>query len=127
MLAKLGIEPISVDNGQDAVDNVKREVFDIILMDCELPRLTAMRPRNKFRKPERALQRKRCKIVALTGHVLREQIDKCTDACYGFAPAQTASIREPDRCAEKSSRVIGTYLLVICATDTPIRLKVSPA
>lgn len=80
MLAKLGIEPISVDNGQDAVEKVEREVFDIILMDCELPTLDGYEATQQIRKLERALQRKRCKIVALTGHVLREQIDKCTDA-----------------------------------------------
>jgi signal transduction histidine kinase len=37
ILKKLGIDAVIVENGQLAIDYIKREYFDVVLMDCQMP------------------------------------------------------------------------------------------
>ncbi len=49
VLAKLGINAVIVENGQLAVDYVKREEVDVILMDCQMPVLDGYQATEQIR------------------------------------------------------------------------------
>jgi signal transduction histidine kinase/DNA-binding NarL/FixJ family response regulator len=68
-----GIEIHMAVNGQDAVDRLKNELFDIVLMDIQMPvmdGLTATREiRNKLSGPASQV-----KIIAMTANVMQEDV-----------------------------------------------------
>ena len=84
MLKKLGHSVVEVENGQRAIEtfteaNVKREasVFDMILMDCEMPEVDGYMATTAIRQIEKQHKMLEIPIVALTAHAIAEYLDKC--------------------------------------------------
>jgi signal transduction histidine kinase/CheY-like chemotaxis protein/integral membrane sensor domain MASE1 len=83
ILDTLGNKAVIVNNGQEAVDRVQAEVFDVIFMDCQMPVLDGYKATEKIRAitafktlPIFALTadvteegKKRAKAVGFTGHL----------------------------------------------------------
>lgn len=76
-LRKLGIQPVLVDNGRQAVNVFKSAEFDLILMDCEMPVLDGYSAAQEVRRFESDHQRQRVPIVAISAHVTQHYIDNC--------------------------------------------------
>jgi CheY-like chemotaxis protein len=75
ILLKLGLQVTVVENGQLAVDHVKENDFDAILMDIQMPVMdgyeaTRQIRKNNFKKP----------IIALSANVYKEDIDKAFES-----------------------------------------------
>ena len=70
MLKKLNVNYQHVDNGRDAIKAVTSTIFDIILMDCELPDESGFTITQKIRAYEKAnkAQHTPATIVALTAY-----------------------------------------------------------
>jgi two-component system sensor histidine kinase/response regulator len=69
-----------VANGQEAVEIVRKVVFDLVLMDCEMPVMDGYAATEAIRGWERDLvEPKRLPIVALTAHALAEDRQRCLD------------------------------------------------
>jgi CheY-like chemotaxis protein len=79
MLGSLGIVPYIVENGELAVDIVKKQHFDLVLMDCQMPVMDGYRATALIRqfKTEQELP-----IIALTADVMPE--DKAHAQAVGF-------------------------------------------
>ncbi|MBH0040562.1 ATP-binding protein [Pseudoalteromonas sp. SWN166] len=79
MLGSLGIVPYIVENGELAVDIVKKQHFDLVLMDCQMPVMDGYRATALIRqfKTEQELP-----IIALTADVMPE--DKAHAKAVGF-------------------------------------------
>ena len=77
LLAKRGIVPVVVNNGQEALDQLAIEDFDLVLMDCEMPEVDGYEATQTHRARE---QGKRTPIVALTAHAMAEHRAKA-EAC----------------------------------------------
>ena len=79
MLGSLGIVPKIVDNGELAVNAVKLQNFDLVLMDCQMPVMDGYRATALIRqfKTEQELP-----IIALTADVMPE--DKAHARAVGF-------------------------------------------
>jgi signal transduction histidine kinase/integral membrane sensor domain MASE1 len=73
ILDSLGITPVIVDNGLEAVNRVQQEEFDVILMDCQMPVLDGYNATEQIRKIE---QFKTLPIFALTADVTEESKNK---------------------------------------------------
>ena len=74
-LRRMGLEVTIVENGQEAIDIVNNNNFDLVLMDMRMPVLNgidAMKTlrKNGFTKP----------IIALTANAMREDQDACYEA-----------------------------------------------
>lgn len=71
MLSSLGITPQLVENGALAVEAVKVQTFDLVLMDCQMPVLDGYQATAQIRqfKSKEALP-----IIALTADVMPENI-----------------------------------------------------
>ncbi|MHB8953487.1 MAG: ATP-binding protein [Pirellulaceae bacterium] len=68
-----------VNNGRQAVDAVRQQVFDIILMDVEMPELDGLEATRLIREMEINLGR-RTPIVAMTAHAVTGFQQKCLEA-----------------------------------------------
>lgn len=77
LLAKRGITPVVVNDGQEALDQLASEYFDLVLMDCEMPRVDGYEATQIHRMRE---QGRHTPIVALTAHAMTEHRAKA-EAC----------------------------------------------
>jgi CheY-like chemotaxis protein len=79
MLSSLGIVPHLVENGEMAVDIIKQQNFDLVLMDCQMPVMDGYRATALIRqfKTDKELP-----IIALTADVMPE--DKAHAQAVGF-------------------------------------------
>lgn len=76
MLAKLKIETGTVQNGRQALEAVKTGVYDLVLMDCEMPELDGFDAAEQIRAWEQATGRHPVPIIALTAHILPEHRER---------------------------------------------------
>jgi CheY-like chemotaxis protein len=79
LLRRRGHEPIIVPNGRDAVDAVRRERYDLILMDLQMPDMDGFEATAAIRAIERRTG-VRVPIVALTAHAMEGDRQRCLDA-----------------------------------------------
>lgn len=72
-LKKLGYEPISVNNGAEAVEAVRHARFDLILMDCQMPVMDGFEATRRIHGSiDPAIP-----IVALTADAMQEDRERC--------------------------------------------------
>jgi CheY-like chemotaxis protein len=65
-------------NGQQAVEKIKEQDFDLVLMDCEMPVMDGYETTEAIRKWEsEKADSRRTPIVALTAHALAEDRQRC--------------------------------------------------
>src|SRR5579859_5725760 len=74
ILEPFGVEVSLVENGRQAVDAAQREVFDLILMDLQMPVLDGLSAAREIRAREAKLNIPRTPIVALSANALPEHI-----------------------------------------------------
>jgi two-component system sensor histidine kinase/response regulator len=77
MLQHLGVETLSAWSGEEALEKLTSERFDVVLMDCQMPKLDGYATTSRFREWEVANQRARTPIVALTANALSGDAEKC--------------------------------------------------
>ncbi|TSA33514.1 MAG: response regulator [Verrucomicrobiaceae bacterium] len=78
ILRKLGAEPATASNGQNAFEQVQREPFDIVFMDVLMPVCDGVEATRRIREMERADPgRKPAYIIALTADAFSENRERC--------------------------------------------------
>ncbi len=80
MVLKLGAECSVVGNGKEAVEEISRRSYDVILMDCDMPCMDGYIATQSIREWERLTQRRPTPILALTGHILDEHQARSLEA-----------------------------------------------
>jgi signal transduction histidine kinase/DNA-binding response OmpR family regulator len=78
-LRKLGIEPTQATDGQQAVELSQQHTFDLILMDCYMPRMDGYQASAQIRVQERDSDR-HVPIVAMTANALAGDREHCRRA-----------------------------------------------
>ncbi|MEH6912095.1 MAG: ATP-binding protein [Oceanicoccus sp.] len=81
-LSKLGLSPTVLDDGAEAVNVIceRKERFDIIFMDCEMPIMDGYEATRRIRRWEQNNKLAPTPIYALTAHAFKENTIKCIDA-----------------------------------------------
>ena len=84
-LESFGHQVDVVENGLEAVDKVKQNQYDLIMMDLEMPEMDGIEATRVIRKLEsenlrEGPNRKHIKIVALTAHSTTEDKARCQEA-----------------------------------------------
>jgi PAS domain S-box-containing protein len=74
LLEQVGVEPVIVGNGREAVEAWAREPWDLILMDVQMPEMDGPTAAGVIRARERAEGRPRTPIVALTANAMAHQV-----------------------------------------------------
>ena len=76
LLGKIAITPVMVNNGLEVVSAIEQaepgNMYDLILMDCEMPELDGFDATRRIREYERSHGLTATTIVALTAHALQE-------------------------------------------------------
>jgi signal transduction histidine kinase/CheY-like chemotaxis protein len=80
MLARLGAIVVNAWNGQVALEELQKEPFDIVLMDCHMPELDGYEATRRFRELESRERRRRTPILALTANAMQGDKQKCLAA-----------------------------------------------
>jgi two-component system sensor histidine kinase/response regulator len=75
MLQRLGHHVVVASDGKAALDRLRDEEFDLVLMDVQMPDIDGLEVTRRARA--RGI---RTKIIALTAHTRREDRDRCIDA-----------------------------------------------
>jgi len=75
VLQSLGVEPVIVDDGRQAVEAWSQEAFDLILMDVQMPVLDGVLATREIRAAEAERGLLRTPIFALSANAMRHQVD----------------------------------------------------
>jgi PAS domain S-box-containing protein len=76
LLAQIGVEPVIVADGRQAVEAWAREPWDVILMDVQMPEMDGPTATSIIRAREAAEGRARTPIVALTANAMAHQVQE---------------------------------------------------
>jgi two-component system, sensor histidine kinase and response regulator len=77
MLEELGIDAVSAWNGEEALEKLAAARYEVVLLDCHMPKLDGYATATRFREWEKENQRSRTPIVALTANALSGDDEKC--------------------------------------------------
>jgi signal transduction histidine kinase/DNA-binding response OmpR family regulator len=81
MLGKLGVNATTVvANGREVVEEVSRNEYDMVLMDCDMPFMDGYAATQAIREWEKLTGRQSIPILALTAHILDEHKEKSRQA-----------------------------------------------
>ncbi|MDI1302212.1 MAG: response regulator [bacterium] len=76
MLGKLGVNATVVANGREVVEEVSRNDYDVVLMDCDMPFMDGYAATQAIREWEKFTNRRAIPILALTAHILDEHKER---------------------------------------------------
>jgi two-component system sensor histidine kinase/response regulator len=79
LLKKMGHQVTLAATGAAAVETWKRETFDLILMDIQMPEMDGFEAARNIRAIEQA-GRDRTPIVAMTAHAMSGDRERCLEA-----------------------------------------------
>ena len=74
VLGAVGIEPVIVENGRLALDALRAERFDVVLMDMQMPELDGLSATSQLRAREHAEGLPRTPVIMLTANALDEHV-----------------------------------------------------
>ncbi len=79
ILTKAGFVSDIAENGQKAVNAVKENHYDLILMDIQMPVMDGFQATKHIREWEKESGKKRTPIIALTAHAIKGYHKKCLE------------------------------------------------
>lgn len=79
ILEKSGFVVSVASNGREAVDIYRKEAFDLILMDVDMPVMDGLEATQAIRRLEKDAA-SRVPIIAMTGHAMKDDREKCMEA-----------------------------------------------
>lgn len=77
-IEKFGHQVTIVSDGQEAVEMVSEQNFDVVILDLEMPKMNGIQAAKAIRKLPEVSDKLR--IIAMTGHALQESRDACVEA-----------------------------------------------
>ncbi len=80
MLDKFGCFAEVVDDGREALAALRRNAYDLVLMDCQMPVMNGYEAAAQIRDPQSGVRNSRIPIVALTAHAMKGDREVCLQA-----------------------------------------------
>lgn len=80
LLTRLGQQCYLVENGLEAVEELEREEYDLVLMDCRMPVMNGFEATARIRDPASAVKNHGVPVLALTANAMKEDQDLCIAA-----------------------------------------------
>ena len=78
-LARFGFQLDIANDGREAIQMVRENKYDLILMDIQMPEVDGLEA-TRFIRSKLADHKKSIKIMAMTASVLKKEIDRCYEA-----------------------------------------------
>ncbi|WP_317848685.1 response regulator [Marinobacter sp. R17] len=80
LLEKLGCEVTTANDGEAALGLIQWHEFDIIFMDCVMPRVDGYEATRRLRERERTLNQPAVPVIALTASAMEKDEERCRRA-----------------------------------------------
>ncbi|MDA0927915.1 MAG: ATP-binding protein [Proteobacteria bacterium] len=80
MLRKFGIECEKAEDGLEAIQKIAENKYDLIFMDCHMPRMDGYEATIEIRKYQEQRGSRPTPIIALTANAMEEDEKRCIDA-----------------------------------------------
>jgi CheY-like chemotaxis protein len=94
LLNQVGVDPVMVADGREAIEAWEREPWDLILMDVQMPLVDGLTATMEIRRREAVTGRARTPIVALTANAMADQVARYRAAGMdGFVAKPIAASR----------------------------------
>lgn len=94
ILSGLGCDVTMVSNGANVIDIVKKQPFDVILMDCEMPELNGFEASAILAGMKASKKLPDIPIIALTAHAMKGDRERCLAS--GMCDYLTKPVRRYD-------------------------------
>jgi CheY-like chemotaxis protein/HPt (histidine-containing phosphotransfer) domain-containing protein len=80
MLRRLGWRASLASNGKEAIQVLESELYDLVLMDVQMPEMDGHEATRVIRDPRSAVLNHNVPIVATTAHAMQGDVEKCLAA-----------------------------------------------
>lgn len=80
MLEKVGLQSELAENGVEALEMLKHDNFDAVLMDCQMPEMDGFEATVLWREQERLADLGHLPIIAMTANVMEGDKERCLDS-----------------------------------------------
>ncbi len=80
MLTELGVEAVSAWSGEEALVKMAADRYEVVLMDCQMPKLDGYATTRRLRDWERRTGRERTPVIAVTANALNGDAARCFEA-----------------------------------------------
>jgi signal transduction histidine kinase/CheY-like chemotaxis protein/HPt (histidine-containing phosphotransfer) domain-containing protein len=77
MLEKAGLSPITANDGVEAMEALRSEQFDVVLMDCQMPRMDGYETTEAIREREERQGLMRMPVIAMTANAMSGDRERC--------------------------------------------------
>jgi CheY-like chemotaxis protein len=80
LLEKLGYQVDTAVNGKEALGELSKQSYELVLMDCQMPEMDGFEATRLIRRGIGGIKNSQVPIVALTAHALKGDREKCIKA-----------------------------------------------
>lgn len=80
LLNQLGLDVVVAGDGYEALHKMRREHFDIVFMDCQMPVMDGFRTTQELRQAVGLKTNPQVPVVALTANAMQDDRKRCIDA-----------------------------------------------
>jgi len=119
ILSDIGIEVVTAENGQQALDTISSREFDVVFMDVQMPLMDGYTAAGRIRNMNKSMP-----IVAMTADAMGGVEQKCLDAGYSHYMSKPIDI---DALIERLAELLGGELLTEDHAAASIQVKASDA
>jgi len=96
-LKRLKCESVFAANGAEAIQILRKQDFDMVFMDCQMPEVDGFQATRMIRKGSCGEQKKNIYISAMTANAMTGDKERCLDAgmdAYVSKPMRVADLKE---------------------------------
>lgn len=79
MLEKAGLTPVTTNDGIEAIEAIEQGTFDLVLMDCQMPRMDGYKATERIREREKQKGLMRLPILAMTANAMAGDRERCIE------------------------------------------------
>ncbi len=94
LLRRLGYQPQIVGNGLACMEALRRDTYDLVLMDCQMPEMDGYEATGRIRKGEAGAHNRDIRIIAITAAAMAGDRERCLAA--GMTDYLTKPIQAPE-------------------------------
>ncbi|MGD9164009.1 MAG: response regulator, partial [Chromatiales bacterium] len=77
ILEKAGLSPVTANDGVEALEVLRNEQFDVVLMDCQMPRMDGYEATEAIRSREMRQGLTRLPVIAMTANAMSGDRERC--------------------------------------------------